>query len=192
MESLPLSRIILRLFVCILIIFKSCYDGFMALLYHRLFFISGVGRRVPSLVFAVLGCRRGSFVRTVGCTALAVLVGGFCGFGCACKAFCVCRSDAVRVGGRGLRRIQNGSGTVFAMAGGGGFRRAFDGGSGGYAEVGRAARAVCGKGCGQRRSDVRFAAVGLQTARMGGREQMADNGTCAPRRRGVEPARFEP
>lgn len=36
----------------------------------------------------------------------------------------------------------------------GGFRRAFDGGSDGYAEVGRAARAVCGKGCGQRRSDV--------------------------------------
>lgn len=50
--------------------------------------------------------------------------------------------------------VQNGSGTVFAMAGGGGFRRAFDGGSDGYAEVGRAARAVCGKGCGQRRSDV--------------------------------------
>lgn len=153
MESLPLSRIILRLFVCILIIFKSCYDGFMALLYHRLF-LYREWETCSVVGFAVLGCRRGSFVRTVGCTALAVLVGGFCGFGCACKAFCVCRSDAVRVGGRGLRRIQNGSGTVFAMAGGGGFRRAFDGGSDGYAEVGRAARAVCGKGCGQRRSDV--------------------------------------
>lgn len=46
----------------------------------------GVGRRVPSLVFAVLGRRRGSFVHTAGCTALAVLVGGFCGFCCVCKA----------------------------------------------------------------------------------------------------------
>ena len=123
------------------------YDGFSDLLYYPFIFeISGVGRRVPSLVFAVLGRRRGSFIRTAGCTALAVLAGGFCGFCCVCKAVWICRFDVVCFGGCCLRCVQDGGGIVFPMAGRGGFGCAADGGSGRYAEFGRAERPFCGKG----------------------------------------------